>query len=156
VHVTQNSLIFQVGPNCEQEEIFSLGSLRTNEMAQGVGNESDFRSLADIDLTTQQGASDAICLIDQAIDEINQCRADLGSFQKNSLETNSFLVNSSGKNLRVHNENLVSAESTIRDADMAAEMSDFTRNQILLASGTAMTAQANQIPRSVLQLISAQ
>ncbi|MGB0706589.1 MAG: flagellin, partial [bacterium] len=88
-------------------------------------------------------------LIDQAIDEVNQCRADLGSFQKNSLETNL-------RNLRVHNENLVSAESTIRDADMAAEMSDFTKNQILLASGTAMTAQANQIPRSVLQLISAQ
>jgi flagellin len=118
-------------------------------LAKGYKNESDFRSLADIDVTTQQGAADGICLIDEAINQVSQLRADLGSFQKNSLETNL-------RNLRVHNENLVSAESTIRDADMAAEMSDFTRNQILLASGTAMTAQANQIPRSVLQLISAQ
>jgi flagellin len=149
VHVTQNSLIFQVGPNCEQEEAFSLCSVRSNELAKGVNNESDFRSLADIDVTTQQGASDAICLIDEAINQVSQCRADIGSFQKNSLETNL-------RNLRVHNENLTSAESTIRDADMASEMSDFTKNQILLASGTAMTAQANQIPRSVLQLISAQ
>ena len=124
-------------------------SVRSNELAKGINNESDFRSLADIDVTTQQGASDAICLIDEAINQVSQCRADIGSFQKNSLETNL-------RNLRVHNENLVSAESTIRDADMAAEMSDFTKNQILLASGTAMTAQANQIPRSVLQLISAQ
>ena len=149
VHIAQNSLIFQVGPNCEQEESFSMGSIRSNELAKGYKNESDFRSLADIDVTTQQGAADGICLIDEAINQVSQLRADLGSFQKNSLETNL-------RNLRVHNENLVSAESTIRDADMAAEMSDFTKNQILLASGTAMTAQANQIPRSVLQLISAQ
>ena len=148
VHVTQNSMIFQVGPNCEQEEAFSLCSVRSNELAKGVNNESDFRSLADVDVTTQQGASDAISMIDEAINQVSQCRADIGSFQKNSLETNL-------RNLRVHNENLVGAESTIRDADMAAEMSDFTRNQILLASGTAMTAQANQLPKSVLQLISA-
>ena len=48
---------------------------------------------------------------------------------------------------------MVNAESVIRDTDMAKEMSDFTKNQILLASGTAMAAQANQIPKSVLQLL---
>ena len=48
----------------------------------------------------------------------------------------------------------MNAESVIRDSDMAAEMSDFTKNQIMVASGTAMAAQANQIPKSVLQLIS--
>ena len=73
-------------------------------------------------------------------------RGDLGSFQRNSLESNL-------KNLRVAQENMVNAESVIRDTDMAAEMSDFTKNQILLASGTAMAAQANQIPKSVLQLL---
>ena len=57
------------------------------------------------------------------------------------------------RNLRVSNENLTNAESVIRDADMAAEMSDFTKNQILIASGTAMAAQANQIPKSVMQLL---
>lgn len=149
VHVNQNSLVYQTGANAGQTEVFSMGSVRSNTLAQGLRNESDFRSLADIDVTNAQGSQDAIRMIDQAIDEVSTLRADLGSFQKNSLETNL-------RNLRVHNENLTNAESTIRDADMAAEMSDFTRNQILLASGTAMTAQANQIPKSVLQLVSAQ
>ena len=71
----------------------------------------------------------------------------MGSFQRNSLESNL-------RNLRVSGENLMNAESVIRDSDMAAEMSDFTKNQIMVASGTAMAAQANQIPKSVLQLIS--
>ena len=85
-------------------------------------------------------------LIDNAIMEIGVLRGNLGSFQKNSLESNL-------RNLRVSSENLTNAESVIRDSDMAAEMSDFTKNQILIASGTAMAAQANQIPKSVLQLL---
>ena len=94
-------------------------------------------------------AQDAIRVIDKAIEEVSADRGRMGAFQKNNLESNL-------NYLRVAHENVTSSESVIRDADMAAEMSDFTRNQILLASGTAMTAQANQIPRSVLQLISAQ
>jgi flagellin len=123
-----------------------LGNLRTDNMSRGIDNESEYRSLADIDLTSGEGAQDALILIDGAIDGLSVLRGDLGSFQRNSLESNL-------KNLRVAHENMVNAESVIRDTDMATEMSDFTKNQILLASGTAMAAQANQIPKSVLQLL---
>ena len=85
-------------------------------------------------------------IIDQAIDEITELRGKLGSFQKNALESN---INS----LKIAEENLTQAESTIRDADMAAEMSELTSGQILLSSSTAMLAQANQVPQSVLGLI---
>ena len=146
VHVAQNSVTYQIGPNANQTVRFSLGNLRTDNMSRGIDNESEYRSLADIDLTSGEGAQDALILIDEAIDELTVLRGDLGSFQRNSLENNL-------KNLRVAQENMVNAESVIRDTDMAKEMSDFTKNQILLASGTAMAAQANQIPKSVLQLL---
>jgi flagellin len=146
VHITQNSVVYQIGANHKQTVAFSFGDLRSEQIARGVTNKSQFRSLADIDLTNNAGAQDSIKLIDNAIMEIGVLRGNLGSFQKNSLESNL-------RNLRVSSENLTNAESVIRDSDMAAEMSDFTKNQILIASGTAMAAQANQIPKSVLQLL---
>jgi flagellin len=146
VHISQNSLTYQVGANYQQTVKFSLADLRSEQLAQGTENDSGYRSLADVDLTTGAGAQDALLMVDRSIEEINVLRANLGSFQKNALETNL-------RNLRVASEKLTSAESVIRDSDMAQEMSEFTKNQILLASGTAMAAQANQIPKSVLQLL---
>ena len=133
---------------CESQPngVFSLDDLRTGQIARDVENTSEFKSLADLDLTSSTGAQDSIKLIDKAIQDIGVLRGNLGSFQKNSLESNL-------RNLRISSENLTRAESIIRDSDMAAEMSDFTKNQILISSGTAMAAQANQIPKSVLQLI---
>ncbi len=93
-----------------------------------------------------ESAQDALKLIDVAVGEISSLRGDLGSFQKNALESNL-------SSLRVTRENLVSAESTLADADMAEEMSSLVRNQILMSSGTAMLAQANQVPQSVLTLL---
>ncbi len=90
----------------------------------------------------------ALLLIDDAMGEISQLRATLGAFQKNTLQSNT-------KSLRVAEENLTSAESSLRDADMAAEMTNFTRNQVMLAAGTAMLAQANQSPEAVLRLLTA-
>ena len=145
-HLAQNSLEYQVGANYRQTVAFSLDDLRSENMATGVENESDYRSLADLDVTTSVGAQDAINMIDDAIEQVSELRANMGSFQKNALESNL-------RNLRVASENLTQAESVLRDSDMAAEMSEFTKNQILLASGTAMSAQANQIPKSVLQLL---
>ena len=116
--------------------------MRSEQLGREVPNNSQFRSLADIDLTNSTGAQDSIKLIDDALNEVGILRGNLGSFQKNSLESNL-------RNLRVSSENLTNAESVIRDSDMAGEMSDFTKNQILIASGTAMAAQANQIPKSV-------
>jgi len=83
--------------------------------------------------------------IDLAVSSVADARADLGAIQ-NRLE---HTVN----NLAVYHENLASSESRIRDVDMAAEMSNLTRLQILSQSGTAMLAQANQTPRAVLQLL---
>ncbi len=146
VHVTQGSLAFQVGPNQGQQSRISIPSTRPTDLATGIKNESEFQSLADIDVTNNQGALDAMLLIDSAINEVSTLRAKIGAFQKNALESN---LNT----LRIAKENLMSAESELGDADMAEEMSNFTKNQILLSSGTAMLAQANQIPQTVLQLL---
>ena len=107
---------------------------------------SRFKALSDIDVRGFQGAQDTLLLVDQAINEITSTRGELGAFQKNTLESNL-------QNLRVANENLVSSESVLRDVDMASEMASFTRNQIMTESATAMLAQANQAPTSVLRLL---
>ena len=82
----------------------------------------------------------------QAINEISQFRGKIGSFQKNDLESNL-------NYLRNAHENVTNAESVIRDADMAEEMTAYARNQILVQSSTAMLAQANQTPNAVMKLI---
>ncbi len=146
VFVAQNSLRFQVGANANQTVGVSVKSGNPENMSKGIANKSGFDSLAQIDVTNFQGAQDTIKLVDNAINQIAQDRGGLGAFQKNTLESNL-------SNLRVANENLVSAESIIRDVDMAKEMATFTKNQIMTQSATAMLAQANQLPSSVLQLL---
>jgi len=84
-------------------------------------------------------------VIDASINEVSEARGTLGSFQKNTLESNL-------RNLRIASQNLSASESNIRDTDMAKEMSDFVKYQILLQAGTAMLAQANQVPQVVLSL----
>jgi flagellin len=145
-HVSQNSLSFQVGPTRGQQVRVSLIDAKADRLATGVKNESGFRSLREINVTGSQGAQDALLLIDDAITSVSSVRANLGAFQKNTLQSNT-------NSLRIAHENLSSAESSLRDADMAEEMSHFTRNQIMLQSGVAMLAQANQTPQSVLQLL---
>ena len=146
VHVAQFSNEFQLGPNSGQSERLSLKNVKANMLGQGIENSSGFQSLTDIDVTTSQGAQDSNKVVDAAIDQISTLRADLGAFQKNALESN---LNS----LRIAEENLTSAESTIRDADVAQQMSQLTGDQIMLSANTAMIAQANQVPRTVLGLI---
>ena len=148
VHITQNSLAFQVGPTRGQQVKVSLIDAKTDRLSVNIPNDSGFRSLREVDVTDSQGAQDALLLVDSAISQISQVRADLGAFQKNTLQSNT-------NSLRIAEENLTSAESSLRDADMAEEMSQFTRNQVMLASGTAMLAQANQSPQAVLQLLTA-
>ncbi len=149
VYVANNALNFQVGPGQGQTASINLPNVNTHVMSQRVENDSGFQSMADLDVTTYQGAQDALKLIDQAIYEVSSARGNLGAFQKNTLESNL-------NNLRYATENMISAESVIRDTDMASEMSEFTKQQILLASGTAMLGQANQTPKAVLSLLNAQ
>jgi flagellin len=85
-------------------------------------------------------------VLNKALDSVSAERSKLGAFQ-NRLE---YAVN----NLRNTHSNLTAAESRIRDADIAMEMIEFTRNQIIQQSGTAMLAQANMVPQGVLQLLS--
>lgn len=98
-----------------------------------------------IDVTTEAGAAAAITAVDAAIKSVSTQRGDLGALQ-NRFES---MIN----NLQVTTENLVASESRIRDTDMAAEMTNFTKSQILSQASTAMLAQANQVPQSVLSLL---
>lgn len=98
-----------------------------------------------LDLTTQVTADAAITVIDEAIVTVSGVRAGLGAMQNRLDHT----IN----NLGTAAENLARAESQIRDVDMADEMSEFTKNNILVQAATSMLAQANQMPQSILSLI---
>ena len=137
---------FQIGAESDQFSEISLRSIKTNDLGRGTRNSSDFTSLSDIIVTNAEQAQDAIRVIDQAIKEISLTRGELGSFQKHNLESNL-------NYLRIAHENAVSSESVIRDADMAAEMATFTRNQLMMEASTSMLAQANQNSMTVLKLI---
>ena len=146
VFVSQKALRFQVGANQNQTVGISLQATSAETLGRGIQNKSGFKSLEHIDVRSYQGANDALALVDKAIDEVTATRGELGAFQKNTLESNL-------ANLRVANENLISSESIIRDVDMAAEMANYTKNQIMSQSATAMLAQANQSPANVLTLL---
>ena len=103
--------------------------------------------MSDIDVTAPVKAQDSMRVLDRALEEVSSTtRAEIGAFQKNNLESNL-------NYLRIAHENVTSSESVIRDADMAEEMTKFTRNQIMVQSSTAMLAQANARSQSVLSLL---
>jgi flagellin len=143
------NLAFQIGAEEGQMVSINLPSVATNQLAKGTVNSSSFASLADVDVTTGQGAQDAMAVIDTAIEEIAVARGEMGAFQKNTLESNL-------TSLRIHTENLTAAESSIRDADIAVELAAFTRNQIMTQSATAQLAQANALPKNVMALLASQ
>ncbi len=142
----QNSLNFQIGGNANQTTSVSMKSMRASQLGNAVSNASGFRSLNEIEVTDASRAQDAIRVIDKAIEEVSATRGEMGAFQKNNLESNL-------NYLRIAHENVQSSESVIRDADMAAEMAAFTRNQIMVESSMAMLAQANQKQQSILKLL---
>ena len=146
VFLTQNSIKFQIGGNGNQNADISINSVLPENIGKGIANVSGFNNLADIDVRSYQGAKDALTLVDQAMQDTLVARGELGAFQKNSLESNL-------SNLRIANENLISSASVIRDTDMAKEMATFTKNMIKDNTSIAMSAQANQLPQNVLQLL---
>ena len=119
---------------CIRDRSLNIGSMTT--AALGVYG---------INLETSAAAGQAISIVDQAIYMVSSERAKLGAYQNRLEHTIA--------NLGVSSENLTAAESRIRDVDMAEEMMAFTKNQILMQAGTAMLAQANIKPQSVLQLL---
>ena len=133
---TGKGLTFQIGANGVADQRVTLN---VNDMG------SSALKVANISVATRDGANKAIDVVDNAINTVSMQRAGLGALQ-NRLE---HTINS----LDVANENLTSAESAIRDTDMAKEMMKFTKQQILSQASQAMLAQANQLPQGVLQLL---
>ena len=134
------SMWFHIGANMDQRTRAYIGTMTAK--ALGVRNIGD-ETIMTID--TPETANRAIGTLDEAIKKINKQRADLGAYQ-NRLELTVVGIN-------IAAENLQASESRIRDVDMAKEMVDYTKNQILTQSGTAMLAQANQATQSVMTLL---
>jgi flagellin len=134
VSTAASAVTLQVGADASQSIAFTIATMNTTQL--GVSG---------IAISTANSASAAIASIDAAIVTVNQARANMGAVQNRLEQT----IN----RLKLTAENLQAAESRIRDADMAAEMIEMTKRQILQQSGTAMLAQANQLPQSVLQLL---
>jgi len=146
ITVTQGSLQFQVGANAGQTVKISIPSMNAAQLGTGVVS-NQFSNLSQIDVTQANGANDTIAIIDKAIDQVTAKRGELGAFQKNTLES---YINT----LRIAHENTIAAESVVRDTDFASEMANFTKNTILIQSGSKMLAQANKlIPSIALQLL---
>lgn len=125
---------------------FQIGVKADNTISVSTVNiEDDLSGLLQIDISSQSGASSALAVIENAINSISTTRGEFGAVQ-NRLE---HTIN----NLGVNAENLAAAESRVRNADMAKEMTEFTRNQILVQAGTSMLAQANSMPQNVLKLL---
>jgi flagellin len=102
-------------------------------------------SIENLDVSTKEGANDAIDRVTDALAYVSTVRGRLGAYQ-NRLET-------SINNLDVSSENMTSAYSRIMDVDMAEEMTNYSTYQVLVQAGTSMLAQANDRPAQVLQLL---
>ncbi len=135
----ESSMWFHIGPNAHQRERVFIGTMT----AQSLNLRRVDGSM--VSLSTMALANDAIGTVDNALHRLNKQRADLGAYF-NRLEH-------AAKGLMTAYENTQASESRIRDTDMAEESVAFTKNQILVQSGTAMLAQANIRPQSVLQLL---
>lgn len=136
---------FHVGANEEQNLEIEIGEMNAEELGVS-GNDGEENGNGDgIDISEQEAADSAIETIQGAIDDVSAERSKLGAVQNRLDHT----IN----NLGTSSENLTAAESRIRDTDMAEEMMDFTKDNILSQSSQAMLAQAQQNPQGVLQLL---
>ncbi len=138
---SETAMKFQVGANMDQSERVYIGTMT----AQALGIQGAQGSSETINISTPEDSNMAIGMVDSALKIVSQQRADLGAYQ------NRFEMASKG--VSIASENLQAAESRIRDVDMASEMVDYTKNQILVQANTAMLAQANASTQSVLQLL---
>jgi flagellin len=134
-------MFIQVGANMDQRKQLFIGTMTARALGlQGIGGGTN-----SISISTPDQANEVIGRMDVAMARVSRQRADLGAYQ-NRFEM-------AAKGVAVAAENLQAAESQIRDTDIASQMVDYVKNQILMQSGTAMLAQANLLPRSVLQLL---
>ena len=132
---------FQIGANVDQNVRVFIGTMT----AQALGLKGAQGNEEQLGIATPDSANAAIATLDNALLTVSKQRADLGAYQ-NRFETAS-------QGIGIAAENLQAAESRIRDVDMASEMVEYTKNQILTQSGTAMLAQANSQSQNVLALM---
>jgi flagellin len=132
---------FQIGANMDQNERVYIGAMT----AEALGIQGTQGNTESISISTPDQANRTIGVLDSALRVVSKQRADLGAYQ------NRFEMASVG--IATASENLQAAESRIRDVNMASEMVDYVKNQILVQSSTAMLAQANTQPQTVLQLL---
>jgi len=110
-----------------------------------TGTDAEIENVINLDISSVAGAQKALSLVDNALESINSTRADLGAIQNR--------FTSVVANLQTSTENLSASRSRIKDTDFAKETAELTRTQILQQAGTAMLAQANQVPQNVLSLL---
>ena len=145
------TLTMHIGANKGQTMTVTIGNMDTGTLKIGLtsggsGVAAGTDAYKGLDVSTQSGANKAIETYDTALSTISSERAKLGAYQNRLEHTIS--------NLDTARENLSASESRIRDVDMAEEMANFSRAQILMQASTAMMAQANAKPQAVLQLLS--
>ena len=145
------TLKMHIGANKDQTMTVTIsnmdtGALKIGLTSGGSGVAAGTDAYKGLDVSTQSGANKAIETYDTALSTISSERAKLGAYQNRLEHTIS--------NLDTARENLSASESRIRDVDMAEEMANFSRAQILMQASTAMMAQANAKPQAVLQLLS--
>ncbi len=144
-----NALVFQIGANAGQSVTLNINSMAATSLGDGTSMISDIElvtvnSVGDINI--EYTSVDSILgIVDGAIEMVSEQRSALGAMQNRLEHTIANLDNAA--------ENLQAAESRIRDVDMAQEMMEFTKNNILQQAATAMLAQANMLPQTVLQLL---
>ena len=136
----EGGLTFHIGANKDQNVKLNIADMSATYLKVNGGTDEEALSIS-----TQEDANSSILTVNNALERVSEERANLGALQ-NRLE---HTIN----NLRVSGENLQSAESRIRDADMANEMVSLNKDKIISQSGTAMLAQANAKSQSVLQLL---
>lgn len=129
---------FQIGINSSPDDVISFDSSKNVATTAALG-------LADLDLSTKEGARQSVAMLDEAQSSINGMRSNIGALQNR--------LTSTVDTLTVTEENLAAANSRIRDTDIAATSSEMARNSVLLQAGTATLAQANQTSQLALKLL---
>jgi flagellin len=139
---TGDIMQLQVGANMDQNERIFIGTMTASALGLQNGQGGDN---GNVTITSVEGANMTIGIVDNALRMVNRQRADLGAYQ------NRFEMASKG--VAIAAENLQAAESSIRDADMASQMVEYTKDSVLSQAGMAMLAQANVRSQNVLQLL---
>ena len=141
--VTVGSAQFQIGANAGQTANLSLANFAASQLGTGAVAG---QNLTTIDFNNASDATAALAVIDSAVNQVSSARGQIGSFQSNVLQSNV-------RSLGVAQQNLSATLSSIEDTDVAAEMTNFTKEQIIEQAGMSVLAQANAVPQLVLKLL---